>query len=323
MPNHRFSADRSFDPEVIRCMSAAFDGVCSALGLSLNTQRGRDIVAKRVIEFAGLGRHKPEQLRDAVLASFGGSSTSATNGTTKPNKGAPKGSVDCVPGNRVLASLSPFDLALLTPFLTNIQLRGSQQDVLSLDYAYFPSEGLLSLLAMTPEGQTIEIASTGRGGIVCPPLQTGFGDGVIVAEGPIRAARIAMTQLEQVVSGSETLSRVMAGCREALLLQLRQNLICAGLHPAEQRLSRWLLEAVDRIGSQNIEITQEGVAQRLGLRRTTVTLLAGQLQEMGAIDWSPSRVDVLSRARLEAASCSCYRALRERVRKVPVTLPGW
>jgi CRP-like cAMP-binding protein len=223
----------------------------------------------------------------------------------------------------VLAGLSPSDLALLTPFLTNIQLRGSQQDVLSLDYAYFPSMGLLSLLAMTPEGQTIEIASSGRGGIVCPPLQTGFGDGLIVAEGPIRFARIAVTQLEQAVSRSETLSRVMAECRETLLLQLRQNLICAGLHPAEHRLPRWLLEAVDRIGSRSIAITQEGVAQRLGLRRTTVTHLAGQLQQMGAIRWSRSRVDVLDRARLEAATCSCYRALRERVGKLPVTLPVW
>ena len=110
-----------------------------------------------------------------------------------------------------------------------------------------------------------------------------------------------------------SLSRVLETCREALLHQVRQNLVCGGLHPVERRLPRWLIETADRLESDVIPATQETVAQRLGVRRTTVTLLASKLQEIGAIHWGRSRVEILDRAALEAETCSCQRALRERV----------
>jgi CRP-like cAMP-binding protein len=221
--------------------------------------------------------------------------------------------------NRLLASLPQPDLAVLARHLHVVTLQPGavlQHQDQALDYVYFPHEGLVSLLAITPEGGTIEAASVGRGGAVCPLHKSGLhGFLTAVAQAPMRVSRIAVAQLRTAQSESDALDRALRACREALLLQLRQNLVCGGLHAVEQRLSRWLLEAADRLESDIVLIpaTQEQVGQRLGVRRTTVTLLASKLQDAGAIRWGRSRVEILDRARLESMACSCYAALRECV----------
>jgi CRP-like cAMP-binding protein len=222
--------------------------------------------------------------------------------------------------NRVLASLPPADLALIARHLHIVSLQPGailQHQDHPLDYVWFPHEGLVSLLAVTPEGETVEAASVGRGGAVCPVLKSDVRDGFLTAvgQGAMRVSRIAAAQLQTAQKESEALTRVLRACREALLLQLRQNLVCGGLHPVEQRLSRWLLEAADRLELDVFPIlaTQEQVAQRLGVRRTTVTLLASKLQDAGAIRWGRSRVEIVDRARLESMACGCYATLRERM----------
>ncbi len=222
--------------------------------------------------------------------------------------------------NRVLAWLPPSDLALLVRHLHVVSLAPStvlQHQDHPLEHVYFPHEGLVSLVAMTPNGETIEAASVGRAGAVCPILKPDPTVGLLtaVAQGTMRASRIALAQLPALRRESEAFDRALCACGEALLLQLRQNIVCGGLHAVEQRLARWLLEAADRLESGVIPIpaTQEHIAQRLGVRRTTVTLLASKLQDAGAIRWGRSRVEILDRARLETMACSCYAALRERM----------
>jgi hypothetical protein len=184
------------------------------------------------------------------------------------------------------------------------------------DSIYFPHEGLVSLMWMTPTGETIEIASAGRSGAICPVCRSDIRDGFLMAAGPsaVRATRISSARCEAIQRGNEAFGRTLRACREALLIQLRQNLVCNGCHSAEHRLARWLLEMADRMESEIIPATQENVAQRLALRRTTVTLLASALQKSEAIRWMRSRVEILDRARLEAAACSCYSTLRERIK---------
>ncbi len=222
--------------------------------------------------------------------------------------------------NRVLASLPPAELALLSRHLHAVALQPGavlQHQDHPLEYIYFPHEGLVSLLAMTTNGETVEAASVGRAGALCPVLETELRDSFLtaVAHGAMRASRIPAAQLPVLQHECEAFARALRSCREALLLQLRQNIVCGGLHPVEQRLSRWLLEAADRLETDAVPIpaTQEHVAQRLGVRRTTVTLLASKLQDVGAIHWGRSRVEILDRRRLESMACGCYAALRERV----------
>jgi CRP-like cAMP-binding protein len=222
--------------------------------------------------------------------------------------------------NRVLASLPSAELALLARHLHVVALQPGavlQHQDHPLDYVYFPHDGLVSLLAMTTNGETVEAASLGRSGAVCPIHKSDLRDSFLtaVAHGAVRASRMAASQLPVAQRECEAFDRALRACREALLLQLRQNVVCGGLHPVEQRLSRWLLESADRLESDVIPIpaTQEHVAQRLGVRRTTVTLLASKLQDAGAIRWGRSRVEILDRRRLEPMACGCYAALRERV----------
>jgi CRP-like cAMP-binding protein len=218
--------------------------------------------------------------------------------------------------NRILAALPPSDLALLTPSLHSVAMPSGaapHQHELSPDYVYFPHEGLVSLLAITPDGETIEMASAGRDGAVGPFVPSDVHDSLLVALGALRASQIATARLQLLARESDTLSRALDACRKALLLQVRHNLVCGGLHPVEQRLPRWLLEAAHRLGSDIIPATQENVAQRLGVRRTTVTLIASKLQETGAIRWGRSRVEILDRTRLEGEACTCHAALRERM----------
>ncbi len=219
--------------------------------------------------------------------------------------------------NRVLAGLPPNDLALLTRHIHVVSLPPGavlQHQKIGLDHLFFPHQGVISLLAMTSNGETIEVASAGRGGAICPILSSEPRDGVLIAiaQGALRASRIHATHVQAALAESAALARAMESCREALLLQMRHNLVCCGLHSVEHRLARWLLETADRLELELVPATQENVAQRLGVRRTTVTLLASKLQEIGAIRWGRSRVEVLDRARLEAAACGCYASLRER-----------
>jgi CRP-like cAMP-binding protein len=230
------------------------------------------------------------------------------------------------PENRVLANLPAGELALLAPHLQIVTLPTGtpvRDQEAPLDHVYFPHQGVVSLLATTASGETIEVASAGRDGAICPILAFEPRDGLLtaLAHGPLRAARLPATRLQALLPQTAALGHAMDACREALLLQLRQNLICCGLHAVEQRLARWLLETGDRLESEMIPATQEHVAQRLGVRRTTVTLLASKLQDSGAIRWGRSRAHVLDRDRLESMACGCYAALRGRIRPPPAAAP--
>lgn len=210
--------------------------------------------------------------------------------------------------NRVLSGLPPSDYALLAPSLHAVALPSGARP-LPLGYVYFPHEGVMSLLATTPDGKTIEMASAGRQGLIGPITQS---DAIlVVALGTARVSQISTARLQAVAAESDAVDRALGACREALVLQLQQNLLCGGLHPLERRLPRWLLETADRLESATIPVTQEAVAQRLGVRRTSVSLLAGKLREIGAIDWGRSRVEILDHARLEPEACSCRRPLCE------------
>lgn len=225
--------------------------------------------------------------------------------------------------NRLLASLPESDMALLAPRLQVISVKPGavlQLQGHPIEYVYFPHEGLVSLYAMTPEGHTIQAASVGRAGAVCPTLKLDVSEAFFtaVALSEMRVSRIGVGAIRAAEGESEAINRALGACRQAHLLQLRQNIICYGLHTTEQRLSRWILEIADRLESYilPIPVTQEYVAQCLGIRRTTVTLVVRALQDAQAIRWGRSRVEILDRARIEAAACSCYADLRGRMSRL-------
>lgn len=220
--------------------------------------------------------------------------------------------------NRVLASLPQRERILIERYLDRVHVPPGtllhRQDS-PADDVYFPHQGLISVLATTAGGGTIEAACCGRSGVLCPTVASDLQGSLFtaVAQVTLDASRMPVAMLKTVLSQSPELGRAIEASRLGLLLQLRQNLVCAGLHPLEQRLARWLLEAADGMETNPIPATQEHVARRLGVRRTSVTYLARRLQDVGAIAWGRSRVDIVDPERLKHIACECYASLRARL----------
>jgi CRP-like cAMP-binding protein len=142
-------------------------------------------------------------------------------------------------------------------------------------------------------------------------IRRGFTRAVVQA--PLVASRISCTQFQAAVQKSEALKNLIVNYNELLLAQVQQTAACNALHATESRLARWLLQIRDRIDSDVLPLTQEFLSQMLGVRRTTVTLVARQLEQAGVIKNRRGRIVVLDRKGLEDVACECYAIVRDQM----------
>ena len=217
--------------------------------------------------------------------------------------------------NRLLSYLAAPDLALLAPHLKRVALeQGSvlQEPETSIETVYFPMSGAVSLLAVMKGGEAVEIASVGREGAVGLSARSGpwqaHAKAIVQVPGiattiPAPLLRLAMVQSEQIRD-------VMIRHMETLWAQTEQLAACNALHSVEERLARWLLQMSDRIGNAELPVTQETLSQMLGVRRTTVTLVAQKLQEDGLIRYRRGHIVILDPVGLRALACECCQAHR-------------
>jgi CRP-like cAMP-binding protein len=220
--------------------------------------------------------------------------------------------------NQLLRSLAPADLQLLTPDLKDVSLH--QDEILvepgaAFEYVYFPHTAVISFLAVMQDGQTIETATVGRAGVVGGVA--GFGPwrafARVVVQMPGTAARIPCSRFRAALRQSDRLTTVILRCAQLTVRQIQQTAACNALHSVEQRLCRWLLLTQDYADTSVIPLTQEHLAQMLGVRRTSVTAAACKLQSLGLIRCSQrGRIEIADRKSLERAACECYEALRSR-----------
>jgi CRP-like cAMP-binding protein len=119
---------------------------------------------------------------------------------------------------------------------------------------------------------------------------------------------ISAAHFEYATTRSQTLRDLIFAYTELLWLEAQQNAACNAVHDGSSRLCRWLLQCADRSGSEPLLLTQESIAEMLGVRRTTVTLLAQELQKRGVVRYIRGRITILDRAALEAHACECYHA---------------
>lgn len=217
--------------------------------------------------------------------------------------------------NRLLAALSPRDLTILAPHLEPVALpRGRVlfepgDDVVT---TYFPCHGTMaSLLIVTRDGREVEAATIGRegaiGGIVSEGHKPAFGRAVVQIPGA--AFAISTSHLEAAKTGSPRFGDLFSRYADSLLAQMMQGVACNALHRAEERCARWLLAVHDRAGDKIIHLTHESLAEMLGVQRTTVTMVTGELQARGLIRTHRGGVEVLDRPGLERAACECYGAV--------------
>jgi CRP-like cAMP-binding protein len=179
------------------------------------------------------------------------------------------------------------------------------------EYAYIMTSGIASIVTAMDDGKTAEVGVVGREGIVGAFHL--LGPALVSTECFIQltatALRIKLTDLRAAFrTTEETRDRLLEFVQEQSL-SLSQLAGCNRLHEQEERLARWLLMVQDRTQSDKLEITQEFLAQMLGAKRTTVTVVAGILQQSGLIEYSRGRIHILDRSRLEEAACGCYKVM--------------
>jgi CRP-like cAMP-binding protein len=129
-------------------------------------------------------------------------------------------------------------------------------------------------------------------------------------------SRMSAASFRNLLDQSPTIRRHAARFDSTMLAQAQQTALCNAVHPVEARICRWLLEVQDRTGSSKIPLTQGALAQMLGVRRTTVTLIAGRLEEAGVIHGHRGYLDIINRKELERHSCECYGQIRSHIAKL-------
>jgi CRP-like cAMP-binding protein len=226
-------------------------------------------------------------------------------------------------GNRLLAALPPETLAILDGDLKRVSI--AQGAVMfeagaPLDTIYFPQTGLVSLLILTATGDALETTMVGREGAV--GLQGRFGTRFsftrAVAQIGGRFSVIGASRFGELVNGEPAVSNLFSRYTEVLLAEAQQIAACNAVHNGVSRLARCLLQSADRIGRDELALTQETLAEMLGARRTTVTLLAQALKEKGLIRYSRGHIVITNRKSLESTACECYHAVHHD--RLPVTL---
>jgi CRP-like cAMP-binding protein len=176
---------------------------------------------------------------------------------------------------------------------------------------FFPISGMISVRVLTPDGHAIEVASVGRqaaaGLYEQPGRSPALTQGVVAVPG--RFVRISGFAFATAVRENPEIRALAAACDSWILRQSQLIAACNAAHSADCRFCRYLLRTSDALGADVIPLTQETIAQSLGIRRTTATLIAQDLQQRGTISYRRGKILISDRARLEAAACDCYAVL--------------
>ena len=226
-------------------------------------------------------------------------------------------------GNRLLAGLGPKVHERLAPHLERSPLDLGQvlhQPGSRMRHVYFPTTAIVSLLYVMEDGASAEIAVVGNDGILGISLFMG-GDTTpywAVVQSAGDSYRLPAGVLTAEFDRAGTTMRLLLRYTQALITQMTQTAVCNRHHSVDQQLCRWLLLSLDRLKSNELVMTQELMANMLGVRREGVTEAAGKLQTDGLIHYSRGHIKVLDRAGLEARVCECYQVVRrESDRLVP------
>ncbi len=217
--------------------------------------------------------------------------------------------------NHLLASLPAIVRQRLLPSLELCALPLGQvlyESGEPIRHVYFPIDSIVSLLYVTVEGNSAEISVVGNDGVVGVALFMGATSSHTraVVQSAGSGYRLATQAVMLEFDRHTELMMLVLRYTQALMTQMAQTAVCNRHHSLEQQLCRWLLLAMDRLSSRELLMTQELIANMLGVRREGVTEAAGRLQRSGLIEYSRGHIRVLDRQRLEQLSCECYRVVK-------------
>ena len=224
-------------------------------------------------------------------------------------------------GNQLLARLPPDDYTRLRRRMQLVPLALKQtlyEARATMDYAYFPNQGVISALTVMEDGRAIEVATIGDEGMAGLPLLVGANTTAnrMIIQVAGEALRLSAEALKEETSRDSPLRRLLFLYHSAFLVQMSQAAACNGLHSLYQRCCRWLLMTQDRAHSDVFPMTHELLSELLGVRRSTVSEVLARFQEEGLIRSSRGRFIVLDRKGLKTGACECYRRINEEFERL-------
>ena len=226
-----------------------------------------------------------------------------------------------LPANEFLRSLTRLDLEMIRPHLRDVQFGPSAVlydagDV--IDRLYFPTEGIIALVVVLENGDMVEAGIIGFDGVVGTPAAL---DGAIALHRAVVQAQgagltIDIASMRAAVATSRSLRIKIYEHDQILLAQAQQSAACNAKHEIEARLCRWLLRTLDLVRNDKLVVTQDFLAQMLGVRRTSVTLAARRLQKAGIISYQRGKISIRDVDGLKSASCECYEAVKTHTKRL-------
>lgn len=223
--------------------------------------------------------------------------------------------------NRLLQALPSADLELLRPHLQIGEL--VREAVLveagaPLTRVYLPQSGVISMRNSLLEGQMVEVAMVGADSVI--GAAAGLADDVSLTDAvvllPGTAAVMDVAHFRAAADRSATFRTVLARHEQALSVQAQQSAACNASHPVEARLARWLLHARDRASSEILPLTQEMLAQMIGVQRNAVSIVAHALQKAGILRYSRGHLEIIDAEGLRETSCGCYQTVKAQHRQL-------
>jgi CRP-like cAMP-binding protein len=217
--------------------------------------------------------------------------------------------------NQILAALPPKDLERLLPHLELVTMdlgHSLYESGERLEYVYFPVEGIVSLLYVTQHGNSAELAVVGREGMIGVSLFMG-GETTpnrAVVQSACKAYRLPSAVLKARFAEGGAMQLVLLKFTQAMITQISQTAVCNLHHSVDQQLCRWLLLSLDRLPANTLQMTQELIANMLGVRRQGVTESAKKLERDGLITYSRGLITVIDRPGLEKRACECYSVVK-------------
>jgi CRP-like cAMP-binding protein len=223
--------------------------------------------------------------------------------------------------NDLLAALSPAELKRLRPHLELVEMPLGEivyESGRHIDHVYFPTTCIVSLLYVLENGASAEIAIVGHEGVV--GISIFMGGETTPSRAVVQSAghgyRLAGQVMKTEFTRGAGVQHLMLRYTQSLITQMAQTAVCNRHHSVDQQLCRWLLLSLDRLAVPEIIMTQELIANMLGVRREGVTEAAGKLQDAGVISYRRGRIKVLDRPRLETMACECYEVVRRETARL-------
>ena len=217
--------------------------------------------------------------------------------------------------NRLLHALPEAEFETLRPHISVVEL--VRETVLAeagapLTYVYLPHSGVISLMVSLSEGQTVDVAMVGRDSVVgaLAALDGGISLTDAVVRLPGTASIVGVADFRAAADRSAAFRTLLARHEQALIAQAQQSAACNASHSVEARLTRWLLRARDLWDSETLPLTQEFLAQMIGVQRNAVSIVAHELQRAGIIRYSRGQIEITNVEGLRETSCECYHAVK-------------